>query len=136
RDPRLRGVHAEPRSAASVSRLRKRLISSIRIRAVVEGQQRGSVHVVELIVVDGPEESRRGADEQQQRQWNHDQQNVHAASAMWATRAPPAGTATPASKLESSRPTRPIRMALSTTTSELNDMPSAASHGGTKPSAA
>src|SRR5690606_1084571 len=101
-------------------------------------QQARRLHIGELIVIDRPEERGGRPDEQHERQRNHDQDHVHAAGTSNVEtpfRSGAIGAA--ASERASPCPTpRPIRIAFSTTTSELKDMPSAASNGGTKPSAA
>src|SRR5690606_35464412 len=86
-------------------------------------------HVVELIVVDRPEERDAAGDDEQQGDRNQDEQDGHAAPCSSAGD----GTACPRRPGETRRP---MRMAFSTTSSELKDMPRAAAHGGTKPNAA
>src|SRR5690606_23633853 len=98
------------------------------VRRVLERKQGRSIHVVELIVVDGPEERGRRADQQDERQRDHHEQRVHAVPAARMAASPRVrGSGSSAA---------PIRIAFRTTTIELIDMPSAASHGGTNPSAA
>src|SRR5690606_26590422 len=107
-------------------------------RIVIERQQARRVHIGELVVIDGPEERRDGAREQHERQRNHDEQHVHAAgtsNVVTPSRSVPIGAALSAWRSRRSI-ARPMRIAFSTTTSELTDMPSAARSGGTKPSAA
>lgn len=77
------------------------------------------VQIVELLVVDRPEEHRHCNQQTKQGQRNQDQQDIHACMAS-----------------DAPAPARPTRSALSTTASELSDIPMAASHGGTKPNAA
>src|SRR5690606_36631037 len=124
-------VHESPAPPPNRSRLaphRPRTLRRHR-RIVIERQEPRRLEIRELIVIDRPEERRRRPREKQQRQRNHDEQNVHAASAVGSIgrAGPRAGRSTAA---------RPIRIAFRTTTSELTDIPSAASSGGTKPSAA
>src|SRR5690606_36228669 len=116
--PRRAIVHLDVRHA----RRRRR-------RIVVERHEARRLHIRELVVIHGPEERGGRAREKQQRQRNHDEQNVHAAPAAGKTHC--SGRRAPRSTFA-----RPILIAFSTTTSELIDIPSAASSGGTKPSAA
>src|SRR5262249_18815460 len=107
-------------------------------------QERSRLHVVELTVVYRPEEGDACTDENQDRQRNQEHEAVHvdarlgdAARAATARRWRNAsGTTAAALRSTAAEVTRPMRIAFSTTTSELADMPIAASQGGTKPSAA
>src|SRR6185503_5685684 len=74
---------------------------------------RGLIEILELPGVDRPEQRPHGHAQQHQAQRDQHEQNVHS-SAFAAAR----------------------RRALSTTTSELTDIPIAASHGGTRSNAA
>ncbi len=100
-------------------------------RIIIERQQPRRLHVVELIVIDRPEEESRGSQQQDDGQTQHDQHDVHAAAAPCPTSADLA-----LARRRIRRTSRPMRSAFRMTTRELSDMPSAASHGGTKPSAA
>ena len=99
---------------------------------VVERQQPRSIQVVELIVIDRPEEHPHRACQEQQRQRDQQQQDVHAAAA----RGEGSRGQLLRDVVRARRTPRPMRSAFRMTPSELSDMPSAASHGGTKPSAA
>src|SRR5690606_19177437 len=94
-------------------------------RLVQQGHQPGRIQIIELVVIDRPEKGDAGTDQEQDGQGDHDDEDAHA---------PTPTVACSASRLRIGW--RPIRRALSTTNSELADMPIAASHGGTKPSAA
>src|SRR5689334_11937298 len=83
-------------------------------------------------MVDRPEQRDAGADDEQRRQWNQEQKAVHA-DARCGTTGRFGIRAISASRFSLARP---MRSAFSTTTSELADMPMAASQGETRPSAA
>src|SRR5690606_4581036 len=136
---RARARRTHPRSRGRQETARTALFGHRRTRwIVIERQQARRLHIGELVVNDRPEERRDGAGEQPERQRKHDKQAVHAAgtsNVVAPFRSVPIGAALSACRSRRSIP-RPMRIAFSTTTSELTDMPSAASSGGTKPSAA
>src|SRR6185437_1495794 len=98
-------------------------------RIVHQRQYRGTVEVVELLVVHRPEEQCHRHHDHQQGHRDQYQQDVHADTVAALPEPDRPGVA-------SSERSRPTRSALSTTSSELSDMPMAASHGGTRPTAA
>ena len=78
----------------------------------------GPLQIIELTIVKRPNENRSNDQNQHQAQANQQPEDTHRASA---------GSAAGAAY---------NRKLFATTTSELKDMPMAASHGGTKPAAA
>lgn len=81
-------------------------------RVVLENRAAVLIKLIELPVIDGPEQSPDSEPHQGETQGNEDEQDAHAGSA------------------------RASRRAFITTINELADMPKAASHGGRMSSAA